>query len=354
MPTPARASSPAGRDVLVIGASSGGLEALRSLLRDLPADLPASLFIVLHTATHSPGLLAEILAGVSSLPVLPAADGQRFAPGCGYVAPPDRHLLVGRDHIHVRRGPRESGARPAIDPLFRSAAASCTSRVIGVLLTGLLSDGVSGLRAIKRCGGLALVQDPNEAAYPQMPRNAIRHVALDHVLPLEGLAAMLVACAREPRPPPVAVPDEIRAEALIAAQEAHDIEDHERGPLSPITCPECHGVLQEIEDGELIRYRCHTGHGFTLDSLGAANTEAWERALYAALRAQHERARVVRRLAEDARRRGSGPTAEQLLQRAESYREGADLLRRLLGRTGRVDEFEDHPLVAAEPDPETP
>jgi two-component system chemotaxis response regulator CheB len=324
------------RDVIVIGASMGGLEALRKLLGGLPADLPAALFIVLHTADHEPGLLARVLGKAGSLPVLTAAEGQRFDPRRVYVAPPDRHLIIGRNHLHVRRGPRENGSRPAIDPLFRSAAASCTTRVIGVLLTGLLNDGTSGLQAIKRCGGLTLVQDPGDAAYGEMPRSALRHVAVDHVLPLAAIPAALVGLALEACPPAGEVPEEIRAEALIAAQEIRDMRHPEAGrPISPITCPECHGSMQEIVDGELVRYRCHTGHAFTLDTLGAIQAETWERALYGAFRAQQERALLVGRMADEARARGAARSAAQLQQRAQTYEEGADALRRLIAHGNR-------------------
>ena len=327
---------PPNRDVVVIGASMGGVQALRRLLGRLPADLPASLFVVLHTADHEPGLLARVLGSTSRLPVLTAEEGQSFAPAHVYVAPPDRHLIVGHDHVHVRRGPREHGSRPAIDPLFRSAAVNCTTRVIGVLLTGLLNDGTSGLQAIKRCGGLAVVQDPSDAAYDEMPRSAIRHVATDHVLPLEEISAGLVTRAREPRPPAGEISGEIRAEALIAAQELRDVDHLSRsGTISSITCPECHGSLQELVDGELVRYRCHTGHAFTLETLGAIQADEWERALYGAFRAQQERAMLVRRMANEACREGAARSAEQLQKRALSYEEGAELLRRLIAHSNR-------------------
>jgi two-component system chemotaxis response regulator CheB len=256
MPWAASASAPdlAAHDIIVVGASMGGVEALRRLLSRLPADLPASLFVALHTADHHPDMLAQVLGNGSSLPVATAIEGERFSPGRVYLAPPDRHLIVGHDHVHVRRGPRENSARPAIDPLFRSAAASCTTRVIGVLLTGLLNDGTAGLRAIKRCGGLAMVQDPADAAYDQMPRSAIKYVAVDHVLPLDAIASTVAALALERRAPPREVPDDIRAEALVAGQEFRDMEHADRtGPLSPITCPDCHGTMQEIMDGGLVR-----------------------------------------------------------------------------------------------------
>jgi two-component system, chemotaxis family, protein-glutamate methylesterase/glutaminase len=186
------------------------------------------------------------------------------------------------------------------------------------------------LRAIKRCGGLAVVQDPADAAYDQMPRSAIKYVAVDHVLPLDAIASTVAALALERRAPPREVPDDIRAEALVAAQEFRDMEHADRtGPLSPITCPDCHGTMQEIVDGGLVRYRCHTGHAFTLETLGAAQAEAWERALYKAYRAQHERSMVLRRVAEQARREGTSG-AKLLEQRAESYEEGAELIRRLI------------------------
>ena len=321
----------ANRDVVVIGASMGGVEALKRLLGSLPADLPASLFIVLHTADHEPGLLARVLGPTSSLPVSTAEEGQSFESGHVYVAPPDRHLIVGHDHVHVRRGPCEHGARPAIDPLFRSAAVNCTTRVIGVLLTGLLNDGTSGLQAIKRCGGLAVVQDPSDAAYDEMPRSAIRHVAIDHVLPLEDICASLVELVREPAPPAGEVPEEIRVEALIAAQEFRDVEHPSRsGAISPITGPGCHGSLQEIVNGKFVRYRCHTGHAFTLETLSAAQADEWERALYGAYRAQQERALVVRRMADEASRGGATHVAKELQKRALSYEEDAELLRRLI------------------------
>jgi two-component system chemotaxis response regulator CheB len=321
------------RDVIVIGASAGGVDALRELLGGLPGDLPAALFVVLHTAERGPGLLTQILGRNSPLPVVTAAEGQRYERGRVYVAPPALHLIVGHDHLHVRRGPRENGSRPAIDPLFRSAAASCTTRVIGVLLTGMLNDGTSGLQAIKRCGGLTLVQEPDDAAYGDMPRSALCHVAVDHVLPLHEIPATLAALAHEARPPPGEVPDDIRAEALIAAQEISDMRPFEEGrTISPITCPECHGAMQEIVDGDLLRYRCHTGHAFTLEALGALQADAWERALYSAYRAQQERAILVGRMADEARARGAATAAEQLDERAQSYEEGADMLRGLLAR----------------------
>jgi two-component system chemotaxis response regulator CheB len=233
---------PANRDIVVIGASAGGFDALRVLLAGLPPDLPAAVFIVLHIGEES--RLASVLDQASSLPVKRAIHGERFEHGHAYVAAPGKHLLLHDAHVLLRRGPREVLARPAIDPLFRSAAASFTTRVIGVVLSGALSDGTAGLRAIKRCGGLAVVQDPREAIVPDMPHNALRHVEVDHVLPVQHIGPLLGALTRERAEPAPEVPLDIRLEAAIAAQELADMRvDDMLGTPSRFTCPECHGAL---------------------------------------------------------------------------------------------------------------
>lgn len=322
------------RDVIVIGGSAGGVEAMRALAHGLPADLPAAVLVTIHRGPDHPGLLAQVLDAAGPLPAVMAEEGQRLERRRIHVAPPDRHLLVEREHLHVRRGPRENRMRPAVDPLFRSAAATCSTRVIGVVLSGMQNDGTSGLLAIKRCGGLAVVQDPKEAAYPDMPRNALAHVAVDHVLPLAGIAPLLVELAATARPPPVKeVPEEIRIEALIAAEELFVMPDqHRLGTLSPLTCPECDGSMQEIREDGLVRYRCHTGHAFTLETLRLAAGEAWERTLYGAMRAQQQQAMVARRIAEEARRQGNERSAAEFAHRARDYEEGAAVIRRLAAR----------------------
>jgi two-component system, chemotaxis family, protein-glutamate methylesterase/glutaminase len=323
-----------GHDVIAIGGSAGAFDALRSLVRDLSPDLPATVLIAVHTSPDAPGLLAEVLDGIGPWPVGMAEEGQRIERGRIYVAPPDRHLLVMSDHLHVRRGPRENRSRPAIDPLFRSAAVCCSSRVIGVLLSGMLNDGTSGLRAIQRCRGLTVVQDPRDAAFPEMPRHALAHVAVDHVVPLAELAPLLLELARSPRPPPLAeAPKEIHVEALIAAQELTVMPDqHRLGQLSPLACPDCHGSMVEIQDGDLLRFRCHTGHAFTLETLRLAKCEAWERTLYAAMRAQQEHAMLARRIAAEADAKGLVRSAEDFTRRGRDYEEGAEVIRQLLAR----------------------
>lgn len=322
MPASTASPSAANRDVIAIGASAGGVETLTRLARGLPSDLPASVLVVLHRDAEGPELLSRILDDAGPLHAAAVRDGQRLEHGRIYVAPPDRHLLVGGDSLQLRRGPRENRARPAIDPLFRSAAVSCSSRVTGVLLTGRLNDGTSGLLAIRRCGGLAVVQDPSDAAFAEMPRNALAHVAVDHVLPVGAIAPALAKIAASPRPPSVEPPEHLRIEALIAAQELTVMPDQQRlGPISPLTCPDCHGAMVEIVEQGLIRYRCHTGHAFTLEVLQLAQSEAWERTLYAAERAQQEQAMLSRRLAEAA----SGAAQARWLRRARDYEAGAGL-----------------------------
>jgi two-component system chemotaxis response regulator CheB len=325
----------ANRDIVVIGASTGGLDALRILLGDLPPDLPASVFVVLHVGATSH--LASILDKVSTLPVTPAESGAFIERARVYVATPGKHLLLHDDHILLRRGPRENHARPAIDPLFRSAAATFGGRVIGVVLSGALSDGTAGLRAIKRCSGLAVVQDPAEAAMPEMPLSALQHVEADHVLPIHGMGALLGMLVRQPAPPSPEIPLDIRLEAAIAAQELADMKiDDMLGKPSRFTCPECHGALWEIEDGGLLRYRCHVGHAYTADAVLESQSGEVDRLLGTLLRAHQERAGLAHRMADHERRSGRGGLADRLARRANDYDDDAQLLKALM-RNGGVD-----------------
>ena len=326
------------RDVVVIGASTSGVSALRELVAGLPADFPAAVAVVLHLGSRRPSQLAAILDAAGPLPATTARDGQRMNRGCIHVAPPNRHLLIADGHLHLRRGPKENMARPAIDVLFRTAAVSCASRVIGVVLTGMLDDGTAGLTAIKRCGGLAVVQDPADALFPLMPRSALAHVEVDHVRPLAALPGLLAELAGTAAPAAPEIPDELRAEALVAAQELHaPAGQHEFGTLSPFTCPECHGSLWAIEDGGMVRYRCHTGHAYTARTLSLAQVETLEETLYDALRAQEERALLLLAMAERARRHGAPDAAADLEHRAAECDEDTRLIGLVVTRiAGRV------------------
>ncbi len=283
-------------DTVVIGASAGGLQVLQRILRDLPADLPARLFVVQHVGQSS--RLAPILDRAGPLPVTDAVSGEAIRPGHVYLAPPGLHMLLHDGHILLRRGPQENMVRPAIDPLFRSDAATFGGRVIGVVLSGWLNDGSAGLHAVKRCGGIAVVQDPDDAAVPEMPRSALHHVDADHVVPGAAIAPLLAMLVRQPAGQTPEIPFDIRLEAALAVQELGDMADEDRlGSPSRFTCPECHGTLWEIDDGGVLRYRCHLGHAFTGDAMLAAQTGQIEQTLWSLMRAHRERAALLRRLA---------------------------------------------------------
>lgn len=334
------------RDIVVIGASAGGLDPLKTLLAGLPADLPAALFVVVHigATSHLPGILDR----VATLPAAAARTGEAVEHGRIYVAPPGRHLLLHDGHVLLRRGPRENLARPAIDPLFRSAACSFGARVIGVVLSGALNDGTVGLRAIKSGGGVAVVQDPADAAFPDMPQSALRYADIDHTVPAAAMAELLARLVGEPAGETPEIPMGIRIEAAISAQESRDMSIRDQpGTLSPFTCPECSGSLWELADGGMLRYRCHVGHAFTADILLAAQAEQVEQRLWTLLRTHEERAELVRRLAGRERERNRDSLAAELEWRAEEYEQDAELLRGLLRDRGN----EMSPLSIAGADP---
>jgi len=241
------------------------------------------------------------------------------------------HLLVHEGHLLLRRGPRENLARPAVDALFRSAAATYGARVIGVILSGALNDGSAGARAIKQCGGLAIVQHPADAAYPDMPLNAMRHADIDHAVPAAGMGALLTRLVREPAGPTPPIPFNIRLEAAIAAQEAAGMAvDDQLGTLARFTCPECHGALWEMDDGSLLRYRCHVGHAFTAETMLAAQATQAEELMWSLMRTHQERAALVRRLAEREQAQSRPDVAQRYLARARDHDEDAKVLQELL------------------------
>jgi two-component system, chemotaxis family, protein-glutamate methylesterase/glutaminase len=327
-------ATPATRDIIVIGGSGGGLEALRTLVRGFGPDLPAAVFVVLHVGTYSN--LADVLTRAGPLVAVPAVSGQRFERGRIHVGVPGFHLLLHDGHMLLRRGPRENLARPAIDPLFRSAAASFGSRVTGVVLSGALSDGTAGLRAIKCCGGVAVVQDPADALNASMPRNALSNVDVDHVCRIDDMARLLAKLARQPAGPTPDIPLDIRLEAAIAAQELADMRVNDMlGTPSRFTCPECHGALWEIEDGSMLRFRCHVGHAFAADTVLASQGEEIDRLLETLLRSHQERAALTQRMAERERANDRHALAQHLEKRARDYEHDVEIMRKLL-RSGEA------------------
>lgn len=269
-----------GHDLIVIGASSGGIEALIAVIQALPARLPATLCVVVHTSPDAPGLLSTVLGRKSLLPVSQALDGKQLQTGHIYVARPDHHLLIESGYLRVTSGPRESRHRPAVDPLFRSAALSHGPRAIGVVLSGALDDGTAGLTAIKNQGGIAIVQDPGDALFPGMPASALRCVPIDYALPAAAIGPLLARLVRTPATQPRRTPSSTLFEDRYAQGERTPMDDlAEIGKPTALTCPECHGPLWEVNDRSVLRFRCRTGHAFTAESVMIGQSVAFEDAL---------------------------------------------------------------------------
>ncbi len=324
-----------GHEIIVVGASAGGVEALIQVVREFPVNFSASVFIVLHIPAQSPSLLAEILNRSTFIKVEQPVDYQRIERGRIYVASPDHHLLIESGFMRVVRGPRENRHRPAIDPLFRSAAVAYGSQVIGVVLTGSLDDGTAGLLAIKQRGGVAVVQDPTNALYPDMPKSALAHVNVDYCLPLAQIGLTLAQLAREEivQENIPSASEDMKREVRIAEMETNPLSENEQvGSPSAYSCPECGGVLWELHDDELTRFRCRTGHAFSPDSALAEQTEKIEQALWVALKTLDENASLSRRMAKQALQNGHGWLAERLNVRVQEAEQRAILLRQVLTR----------------------
>jgi two-component system chemotaxis response regulator CheB len=342
-----------GRDVIVVGASAGGVEALRTLVRGLPAELPAAVFIVLHISPEGGSVLPELLSRAGVLEAgRPESDGGvPFERGRIYVAPPDRHMVIDGDRVRVVRSARENRHRPAVDPLFRSAALHHGPHVVGVILTGSLDDGTAGLAAVKRRGGVAVVQDPDEAMFSSMPRSAMQRVAVDHCVPLADIPALLARLASEdPARHPAEVASGLALETRLTTVRRPEAEDADRiGRASMFTCPECHGALWEIDDDSVLRYRCHVGHALTAESLAADQTLSLEATLWAAVRAFEERAHLSERMAERARADGRPERVVLYGERADLARVHADQVRGLLAPAPGGDPPEAAETTAAGP-----
>ena len=321
--------------IVVVGASAGGVEALADLAASLPGDLHAAVFVVLHLPATGTSALPEILGRHGPLPASHVRDGEPIQPGQIYVAPPDHHVLLRTGHVHLSRGPRENGHRPAVDPLFRSAAREYATRVVGVVLSGALEDGTGGLLAIKSRGGIAVVQDPADALYPGMPGNALQHVEVDHVLPAAAMGELLARLIADSAETPAdSAPTGMRVEVEMEGFSMEAFESDHPGRPSGFSCPECHGVLWQIRDGGLERYRCRVGHAWSPESLLTQQSEALEAALWMALRSLEERAALAWRLAEPARRRGHQITASRFEEQATEAQQAARTVRDLLLNRG--------------------
>jgi two-component system chemotaxis response regulator CheB len=318
-------------DIVVIGASAGGLHALMDIVEQLPADLNKSILIVVHTKTEGESYLAEILGRLTELPVEFARDGAGIQPGRIYIAPPNVHMLVGAHGVRLHQGPRENGFRPAVDPLFRTAARHYGPRVMGVILSGALDDGTYGLKVVKAGGGVAVVQDPDEAAFPSMPLSALRYVEVDHVLPALQIAELITKKHDESTvgEPTMARPKETEPQNPAEETDVEQMVDT-FGPPSGLTCPDCGGALWEITNGELVRYRCHVGHQFTTEGLDAEEQDAVENALWSAVRVLEEHAELRSRMATRAEAAGMGAVSSGFSESAGDSRRQADTIRELL------------------------
>jgi two-component system chemotaxis response regulator CheB len=350
------------RDIIVVGTSTGGVEALTELARGLPSGLPASVFVVCHFPAGGRSVLPQILSRAGPILASHAEDGQPFHPGQIYVAPPDRHLMLGPEgRMRLSRHARENHHRPAIDPLFRTAARYYGPRVVGVVLTGALYDGTAGLMAVRAGGGLAVVQAPDDALVAAMPENAARLAGLDHMVRIHDLAPLLARLVRErapapgpnpnPNPGPVGPLSEPppmdpleRMNAVVDQDMARQARDQRRGEVSVFTCPECGGALWQVDEPSMVRFRCHVGHVYGAEVLLSEQTEALEAALWTAVRTFKEKWVLASQMAHRERARGHADLAERYDEQARQAAEFGHLIERHLLQ-GNGTPVNDGPLV---------
>jgi len=316
-------------DIIVVGGSAGAVEGFQTLVRALPADFQAAIFFVLHIPVDYPSVLPKILSRAGSLPAEHPIDGEPVRHGRVYVAPPDRHLMLEDGVVRVKRGPRENRHRPAIDPLFRTAARVFGPRVIGVIMSGQMDDGAAGLHVIRSRGGIAIVQDPGDSASRDMPQSALEYGNVDYVLPASEIGPLLVKLVNK-------CAGDTMVERKKNGHKAEDNVEQNRtastpedgvGKPSTFSCPECHGVLWEVKEGNLVRFRCRVGHAFTMASLVEEQDQSVENAFWAAMRALDEKAALNKRLADSS---SDARMAARLREQAEDDHANATLIRNLL------------------------
>lgn len=315
--------------IIVIGTSAGGLSALKKLIIQLQEDFPVPILIVQHISSDSVGtVLRDTLQGESRLSCIYAKTGDALLPSHIYLAPADHHLMIDGDKkILVSKGAHENRSRPAINPLFRSAAVAYGSGVIGILLTGYLDDGTAGLDVIKRCGGICIVQEPKDADYPDMPQNAINKVKIDHILPIAEMGGLLYQLISGKTAKQLPIPEDVLIEAAIAARVTSDLSSvNALGEQVPFNCPGCGGVLWKVGESGDNRFRCHTGHAYTAATLLAEQTMKIEETMWTALRMFEERKNLLDIIARDK----NGAAAKSAKERSSDTQQHIERIRQVL------------------------
>jgi two-component system chemotaxis response regulator CheB len=300
------------RDIVIVGGSAGSVDALKTIVRDLPIGLSAAVFVVIHLSPRQRNYLAELLGQISRIPVQEAIDNAPIVRGQIYVAPPDRHLLIKEDHMHLWRGPKEGLQRPSINVTLRSAAAAYGNRVIAVLLSGLLDDGAAGLWEVSNRGGVTIVQDPAEAPFPSMPLNALESVNIDFRLRSTEIGAVM--------------DDLINGKVQPPSESSNKPADARSEMFSGLTCPECHGPLYTLKKPGPLEFRCRVGHVMSLGTLLNESSSTQERKLYEALLAMQEGADLADLVAQQA----ADDVRNRFIEEAKQLRAHADTLRRII------------------------
>jgi two-component system chemotaxis response regulator CheB len=338
----------ANRDIVTLGTSAGGVDALMFLAKALPRTLPASVLLTIHLPSYMKSTLDEVLNRCGPLPAAFAAEGELLRKSRIYIAPPDRHLLVDGDRIGLGEGPRENNSRPAIDPMLRSAAICCGSRTIGVVLTGALGDGASGLWAIRQAGGITIVQDPADAAFPEMPLTALNRATPDYVVKLADLPALLASLTQQRAGEAKPLPRSLKYEVEVARTGRGSMDEmDEIGRRSVLGCPDCGGVMWEIDEGDLSRFRCHVGHTYTAELMSLALDENLQRALASAVRALEERAALARKLYSQAKASGHRLLAQTWAAKAKEFEHETDIIRESTRRMDRLAAYADAAKASA-------
>lgn len=340
----------ANRDVLAIGTSAGGVEALIFIAQRFPREFPAAILVTIHLPSYARSGLDDLLTRTGPLPAQFARDGDPVKTGHIYIAPPDRHLLLDGERMSLGEGPRENNSRPAIDPMLRSTALCCSARAIGVVLTGTLGDGASGLWAIRQGGGIAVVQDPMDAAFPEMPMMALNRAKPDYVVGLDEMPALLDKLVRQPAGESRPLPRSLKYEVEIARSGSNGMDNIDKldgiGHRSVLACPDCGGVMWEIDEEELVRYRCHVGHTYTAEVMSLALDENLRRALASALRALEERVALAGKLHRQAVDAGHRLLAQNWAEKAREFEREMEVIRGSIRRMDRIAAAAEEPKAA--------